>query len=130
MESKNNREIILYYKPAVKKDKNTYVMASQITKHIREIDVYKDTPTETQLMSVLTQLGIDVEKIIERESDIYKEKYEGKSFDVEGWIQILVQNPDMIKTPIAIKGNRAMLIETPSNILDLDPDKGYDSLTQ
>lgn len=127
---KNNREIILYYKPAVKKDKNTYVMASQITSHIREIDVLKDTPTETQMMTILTQLGIDVEDLIERESEVYKEKYEGKSFDVQGWIQVLVQNPDMIKTPIAIKGNRAMLVETPSNILDLDPEHGYNDLKQ
>ncbi|MDQ3536326.1 MAG: hypothetical protein M3421_11945 [Bacteroidota bacterium] len=125
---KSIREITLYYKPAIKKDKNTYVMASQITPHIREIDVFKDTPTETQLMTILAQLGIDVEDMIERESEVYKEQYEGKSFNVEGWIKILVQNPDMIKTPIAIKGNRAMLIETPSNILDLDPDKGYNDL--
>lgn len=124
----NKREIILYYKPAVKKDKNTYILATQITPHIREIDVYKNTPTETQLMNVLNQLGIEVEKLIERESEIYKEKYQGKSFDVEGWIQVLVQNPDMIKTPIAIKGDRAILIETPSNVLDLDPNNGYNKL--
>lgn len=126
----SDREITLFFKPGVKKDKNTYVLASQISPHIREIDVYKNTPTETQLMTVLALLNIDVEKIVERESEVYKESYEGKSFETEGWIQVLVKNPDMIKTPIAIKGNRAILVETPSNVLDLEPEKGYDSLKQ
>ncbi|MDQ3392521.1 MAG: hypothetical protein M3512_00145 [Bacteroidota bacterium] len=125
---KSNREITLYYKPAIKKDKNTLAMATQITPHIREVDVLKDTPTETQMMTILAQLGIDVEDIIERESEVYKEEYDGKSFDVQGWVQVLVQNPEMIKTPIAIRGNRAILVETPSNILDLDPEKGYNDL--
>lgn len=124
----SEREITLLFKPGVKKDKNTYVLASQITPHIKQIDVFKDKLTETQLLTIVAMLGIDVEKIVERESDLYKEKYDGKSFDTQGWVQVLVQNPELIKTPIAIKGKKAMLIETPSNVMDLDPDNGYSSL--
>jgi arsenate reductase (glutaredoxin) len=116
----SKREILMYYKPDIKKDHNTYVLAKQITPHIHDIDVLKNPPTETQLMEILKHLGVPVEQIVERDSDIYKEKYEGKDLNTEGWVQAMVHDPDLIKTPIVLTKGRAILIETPSNVLDLD----------
>lgn len=124
----SNREILMYYKPRVKKDHNTYLLAKQVTPHIHDIDVYKNKITETQLLEVLEKLNVAVENLVERESDVYKEKYAGKDLDKKTWISALVHNPDMIKTPIVLTKNKALLIETPSNVLGLDPFDGYDKL--
>ena len=126
----NDREILLYYKPQEKKDKNTYNLAKQVSEHINDVDVLKDTPTASQLKQVLDALGVDVEKLIERDSDVYRDEYEGKSFDEITWLNIMVKNPDLIKTPIAIKGKRAMIVETPSNVLSLDPDYGFNDINE
>jgi len=41
----SDKEIVIFYKPDIKKDNNTYVLASQITSHIRDIDVLKEKLT-------------------------------------------------------------------------------------
>lgn len=120
----NDREIVIFYKPDIKKDTNTYAMAKQLTEHIREINVMKDRVTQTQLKEIIDILGVGVEEIIERESDAYKKQFQGKSFDEMQWIDVLVQNPEMIRTPIVFKGKRGIIIETPSNVLKLDESKG------
>lgn len=118
----NDREILILYKPQEKKDHNTYVMAKQISNHIHEIDVLKQKLTPTQLKEIIDKLGVKVEDIIERESEVYNEVYKDKAFDEAGWIDILIQNPDLLKTPIVFKGKRGLVIQTPSNVLSLEED--------
>ena len=117
------REIVIFYKPNIKKDSNTYVLASQISNHIRDIDVLKEKLTSTQLKKIIDLLGLPIEDLIERDSDIYKRMYQDKAFDEAGWLSVLVQNPDLLRTPIVFKGKKGMLIETPSNVLSLDDEK-------
>lgn len=117
------REIVIFYKPNIKKDSNTYVLASQISNHIRDIDVLKEKLTSTQLKKIIDLLGLPIEDLIERDSDIYKRMYQDKAFDEAGWLSVLVQNPDLLRTPIVFKGKKGMLIETPSNVLSLDEEK-------
>lgn len=119
----NEREITIFYKPQIKKDSNTYVLASQISEHIRDIDVLKVKLTSTQLKEIVDMLGLPIEDLIERDSDIYKEMYKDKAFDEADWLAVLVQNPDLLRTPIVFKGKKGILIETPSNVLSLDPEK-------
>jgi arsenate reductase len=119
----SDKEIVIFYKPDIKKDNNTYVLASQITSHIRDIDVLKEKLTSTQLKKVVDMLGLPIEDLIERDSDIYKSMYHDKAFDEAGWLSVLVQNPDLLRTPIVFKGKKGILIETPSNVLSLDDEK-------
>jgi arsenate reductase (glutaredoxin) len=126
----NDREILLYYKPEIKKDKNTYVLASQISNHINTVNVLKEDLSETQLREILLLLKVPVEKLIEKESEVYKKEYNDKDLDEDSWILAMSKNPDLIKTPIAFMGKRGYIIETPSNVLKLDPKDGYNDLNQ
>ncbi|MGK7397210.1 MAG: arsenate reductase family protein [Candidatus Cyclobacteriaceae bacterium M3_2C_046] len=126
----NDKEILLFYKPGVKKDKNTYNLAKQVSEHINDVDITKDPPTETHLKEIIMVLGVKAEDIIERDSDIYKKQYDKKEMDEENWIKAMIKNPDLIRTPIAFKGKRGFIIDTPSKVLDLDPKKGYSDLNQ
>lgn len=125
-----DREILILYKPKEKKDHNTYVLATQLSGHVREIDVLKDKITPTQLKEIIDKLGVKVDDIIERESEIYEKMYKDKAFDEAGWIDILVQNPDLLKTPIVFKGKKGVVIETPSNVLSLDPEHSTDKVNK
>jgi arsenate reductase (glutaredoxin) len=126
----NDREILLYYKPEIKKDKNTYVLATQLTNHVNTVNVLKEDLSETQLREILILLKVPVEKLIEKDSEIYKSKYKDKDLDEDGWVLAMTKNPDLIKTPIAFMGKRGVLVETPSNVLSLDPKDGYNNLDQ
>lgn len=120
----NEREVVIFYKPEIKKDSNTYAMAKQITEHIRDVNVLKEPITPTQLKEIVDLLEVGVDQLIEKESEIYKKQFEDKVFDEMQWIEVLVRNPDMLKTPIVFKGKKGIIIETPSNVLQLDEGHG------
>ena len=126
----NEKEIWLYYKPGKKKDKNTYNLAKQISEHVNDFDIIKNPPTETQLKEMLMLLKLSAENIVETESDTYRKKYKDVKLDETQWIKAMVSDPDLIKTPIAFKGKRGIVIDTPSSVLDLDPKHGYNSLNE
>ncbi|MGB3181082.1 MAG: ArsC/Spx/MgsR family protein [Cyclobacteriaceae bacterium] len=120
----NEREITLFYNPASKKSRNTLAMSKQLTDKIKEWDVIQNPPTERQLKEIIDMLDATIDDLIERDSDLYREKYENADFPETEWLTILKKNPELIRTPIVFKGNKGMFIETPSNVLDLDPSGG------
>ncbi len=124
----NDRQVLIFYKPEEKKDKNTYDLAMQLSKHIRDIDVTKDKITETQLIEVLDRLGRSPKDLVDKSSDTYISKYQDMDLTDDDWLKALIHNPDMLFTPIVFLGKRGMLIDTPSRVLDLDPTRGYNDL--
>jgi arsenate reductase len=49
----------------------------------------------------------------------YQEKLREMLLMKKGWINVLAQNPCLLKAPIAIKNNKAVLCVRPSQILTL-----------
>jgi arsenate reductase (glutaredoxin) len=121
MENKEN-EIILYFDPREKKGHNTLMLAKTLTKHIKEIEIAKEPPTETQLKEILQILKVDIRTLINQDNALFKSKFINADLDEAGWLTALVKNPELIRTPIAIKGKRGVVVETPSDVLGLDPD--------
>ena len=121
----NKREAIIYWKPDVKRDKNTYNMVKQLTEHIHDIDVRKDMPTETQLIEIISKLDRRAEDLVDKDSDPYKKEFHKVSLSEEEWLKALIANPDMFYTPIVFLGDRGMIVDTPSRVLDLDPTHGF-----
>lgn len=121
----NKREAIIYWNPSEKRDKNTYNLVKQLTPHIREIDVTREMPTQTQLIEILGKLDRRAEALIDKDSTPYKASYDGVDLGEEEWIKALQANPEMLYTPIVFLGDKGMIVDTPSRVLDLDPDHGF-----
>jgi len=49
----------------------------------------------------------------------YQKHIRGREFDKESWLKIIQYNPDLIKAPIAMRGNRAILCTNPTDIYKL-----------
>ena len=124
----NKRQVTIYYKPENKKDKNTYNLAMQLSEHILDIDVTKDMPNERQLLEMLDRLKRKATDLIDKDSNSYKAKFEDHDLSDTDWLKALVANPDMLYTPIVFYGDRGMLVDTPSRVLDLDPTHGTNNL--
>ncbi|MBW3545961.1 MAG: hypothetical protein KY428_10255 [Bacteroidetes bacterium] len=124
----NDRQVLIFYKPEEKKDKNTYDLAMQLSEHIRSINVLKDKITETQLIEVLDKLNRKPTDLVDKSSDAYIKKYQGVDLTDDDWLKALIADPEMLFTPIVFYGKRGMLVDTPSRVLDLDPTHGYNDL--
>jgi len=83
------------------------------------IDYLKNPPTTNQLKTVLAKLGVSVTKIIREKEKLFTEKYKGKSFTDEEWIQILCENPILIERPLVIDGHKAIVARQPDLLEEL-----------
>jgi arsenate reductase-like glutaredoxin family protein len=50
---------------------------------------------------------------------LYIDNYQGKEFSDDEWIKILVENPKLLRRPIVVNGNKAVLANPPENIEEI-----------
>lgn len=73
------------------------------------IDIINDPLSVLEMKTVLKKLNIPVQELIRKNEILYKQKFEGKEFSDDEWLQILAENPSLIQRPILIKGSVAMI---------------------
>ncbi|MBU8892243.1 MAG: arsenate reductase (glutaredoxin) [Bacteroidales bacterium] len=85
-----------------------YLEEKGITPEI--IEYLKDQHfSEKSLKDILNKLGLNPQEIIRTQEADYKQKYKGKDFSDKDWIKILVENPKLIRRPVIVKNDKAVL---------------------
>lgn len=125
MES-NPREVTVIYNMNKRGGREALAYAKQISQHVQEIDIAQQPLTRTQLAELMQKLNIEVEELIDKTDDQYQDQYEGADMDENGWLEILVHNPSMIKTPIGILGDKAVICDLPNQMLELGSGQEHD----
>ncbi|GAB2501808.1 MAG: glutaredoxin [Cytophagales bacterium] len=113
-------ELYFYHSSLQPIDKQTKAYAKSLSKFVNEIDVIKEKLTPTQWDQILNMLNLRPKDLLNRAHPDYQNHIAGKEWDEESWLNILVRFPHLIKSPIAIFRNRAILCKTPTDILKLD----------
>ncbi|UOE37119.1 arsenate reductase family protein [Chryseobacterium oryzae] len=80
------------------------------------IDIVKDPLTVLELKTILKKLNQPVENMVRKNEKLYLEKYAGKEFSEDEWLEILAENPSLIQRPILIKGSVAMIGRPVENV--------------
>lgn len=73
------------------------------------IDFVQNPLSMQEMKTVLKKLGMEVHEIIRKNENLYREKFAGKDFTDEEWMQILIDNPELMQRPILIKSSVAMI---------------------
>ncbi|HSF52752.1 MAG TPA: hypothetical protein VLA71_03320 [Algoriphagus sp.] len=113
-------ELYFYHSSTQPIDKQAKAYAKSLTKFVNEIDILKERITATQWDQILLMLELRAKDLMNRAHPDYQKLIAGKDWDDEGWLNILVNFPHLVKCPIAIFKNKAILCQTPSDILKLD----------
>ena len=116
----HRREITIYYNSESSTDKKTLAFAKTISKAIKSYDHSKHETTSTMWRMILEKLDRSPKLLLNKAHPYYQSNIRGREFDDEDWINILQKNPNLIKAPIAISGNRAVVIDTPTDIYKLE----------
>jgi arsenate reductase (glutaredoxin) len=112
-------QVILYYDPETSIGKQTYAYAKSIAKHVQAIEFTKANLTNRIWQDILEMLNLRAKDLLDRSNPVYQEKLKGISFEQEDWLNVIVKNPELIKAPILIKGSKAILCITPSDVLKM-----------
>ena len=112
-------ELTLVYDPRTASGKKIKALAYSISKNVNEIDFTTTRLTTTLWKEIVQMLGNDPKSLLNKSSATYKEKVSGNVFTMHGYMNILLNSPELLRGPIAITHGKALLCENPNDILKL-----------
>ncbi len=115
----HDREILIYYNPDSSADRRTVAFAQTMSQHVKSYAFAKSPSTGTSWQQILKALNIHPKDLLNKAHPYYQQHIRGREFDEEGWLNVLKFNPELIKAPIAMRGNRAIVCTTPTDIYKL-----------
>jgi arsenate reductase len=118
MKTQDN-EIRVYYDRESDQAKKVLAYARTITRHVHEVEVSKTPFTPTMWKQLLEMLDMQPKNLMNKAHPYYQMNVKGRDFDEEGWLNVLIRNPQLLKAPIVVKGKRAMLCSNPTDMLGM-----------
>ncbi|TPE46095.1 arsenate reductase (glutaredoxin) [Pontibacter mangrovi] len=109
----------IYHNSRCSKSRQTLDLINQAGQEAEVVEYLKTPPTADELRVILQKLNMKPEQLLRKGETVYKDKYKGKEFTDEEWIQAMVEHPVLIERPIVVKDNKAVLGRPPENVLDL-----------
>ncbi len=115
----HRREILIYYNPDSSSDRRTVAHAQGLTNHVKTFSFNQTPSTDMSWQRILKTLDVHPKDLMNKAHPYYQEHIRGREFDKESWLKVIRYNPELIKAPIAIRGNRAVLCKSPTDIYQL-----------
>lgn len=109
----------IYHNPRCQKSRATLQLIREEGIQADIVEYLKTPIDEATLQNIIKKLGISVTELLRKNEKIYKDNYKGKEFSEAEWIRIMVANPKLIKRPIVVLGDKAVIGRPPTNIAKL-----------
>jgi len=109
----------IYHHPRCKISRSVLNTLIENKLEVEVIDYLKKIPTLKDLKILLLKLNISPIELIKKDEKIFKEKFKGKNFTDNEWLQIIHENPILIQRPIVVQNNKAVICRPPEKILDI-----------
>ncbi|MBL7856522.1 MAG: glutaredoxin [Cyclobacteriaceae bacterium] len=113
-------EIFLLYNPASSSGKQTRALAKSMNSHVNEVDALHEKLGPTYWKEVVNMLGLEPKELLDRSHPEYQAKVAGNTYTMNGWLDVLMHNPHLLKAPIAIYNGKAILCQQPNDVLKLE----------
>ena len=115
----SDRQITLFYSSKSVRAKQTLAYAKAEGLPIQEIDILRTRLTGTQIAELADRLHLEIKNLVNQEHPAYTSHFEHHNFSSEDWIKMIRHNPEIIKQPIALRGDKTILVETPTDIIKI-----------
>ena len=109
----------IYHNPRCSKSRAGLQYLEEKGYDIEIIKYLTDGLTETELREVIAKTGKEVHFFVRIHEKEYIDNYEGKQISDDEWIKILAENPKLLRRPIVVNGNKAVLAIPPENIEEI-----------
>ena len=115
----NKREILIFYNHGSSSDRKTVAYAQSVLPHIKTYTFHHNPSTTTRWCRILKALDLHPKELMNKAHPYYQANIKGREFEDEDWYNVLSRNPDLIKAPIAVRGNKAILCLNPKDVYRL-----------
>ena len=110
-------QITLFYNSTSQRGKQTVAYAKSHGLPLEKIDILKTPLTGTQITELAGRLGLSVREMVNQEHYKYRKKFTLQCFSSEDWITLIQNHPEIMKQPIALRGNKTLWVKTPTDIM-------------
>lgn len=115
----SDRQITLFYSSKSVRAKKTLAFAKAEGLPIQDIDILRIRLTGTQIAELAARLNMEIKDLVNQEHPSYTSSFEHHDFSDEDWIKMIRHNPEIMKQPIALRGDVTILVETPTDIIKI-----------
>ena len=115
----NHKELTLVYDSTSDAGRKALAYAHSLAPKVNKQDVSEVKLSTTFVRQVLKQLNMRPKDLLNRAHPYYQEHLKGRDFNSEGWLDVVAHNPVLLKSPIALHGDKAVLCEPASLIYTL-----------
>jgi len=85
---------------------------------IRDIDLKHMKLTPTHWAELASRMNINVRDLVNTEHPNFSQKFgQAGQYSAEDWLKLLVNNPDILKAPIVMKGDKVVMMSNPQEML-------------
>jgi len=112
-------EISILYNPDCSKAKKVYAYARSIANKVTFMEYSSSRKTATQWKQILVSLGLKPKDLLDKSKRYYQENLRGRDFEDRDWLHVVMNNSNLIRSPIALRGGKAMLLDNPTDIYHL-----------
>ena len=115
----SEKQITLIYPEAHNLGKQAYAHAVNQNIPIYHLDPVKTPFTGTDILQLSELLQLPITDMLNTNNPIYQNEYKTANFGRRDWIHILQHNPEMLKMPIAVRGRKAKILNSPADVSHL-----------
>ncbi len=108
--------ITIYHNPKCSKSRAGLAYLKEKGLEYTVVEYIRNPISREVLKDILMKMNAGPKELIRTQEDVYKSDFEGKQFNDDEWIDILLEYPRLIKRPILVKGYRAAIAQTPTEI--------------
>jgi arsenate reductase len=110
--------VTIYHNPRCSKSRQTLqlLQAKGITPRV--VDYLNTPPSQSELKSILSKLGIESRALLRKNEPLYAELgLEERELSDDALIELMVEHPILIERPIVVSGAKAAIGRPPDKIL-------------
>lgn len=111
--------LVIYHNPRCSKSRETLNLIEESGNMVQVVEYLKTPPSKSELENIVQMLGIKPEELVRKNEEIYKQNFKGRDFSDDEWIDILVENPQLLERPIVVKDKKAVLGRPPESVKTL-----------
>ena len=115
----NRDEITLLYNHSREKDRKTLAIAMAVNSKINKQELNSVKVSETLFFIFLEKLAKEPKNIANKALPYYQNELRGKNLSKRDWYSLITNNPELLKAPLALYKDKAIICNTPTDILKL-----------
>ncbi|MBN2485338.1 MAG: arsenate reductase family protein [Bacteroidales bacterium] len=116
MAGKIETTIKIYHNPRCRKSREGLAYLQSKTSNFQIVEYLKTGLAVDQIKEILLKANLKPFGLIRTQEAVYKNELKGRNFTDDEWIDIIVENPVLLRRPIVVGKHKAILAQQAEEI--------------